>query len=258
MKHTGSIELSIVMPCLNEAETIETCIIKAKEFLAKSSINGEIVIGDNGSTDGSQQIAEKCGARVVHIAIKGYGNASAGVIKAAKGKHVIIGDSDDSYDFSNLAPFVERLNEGYDLVIGNRFKGNIHHTAMPFLNKYLGNPILSFIGRLFIRSHIGDFHCGLRGFRQDIVDVLQLQTPGMEFASEMIVKATLHKFKITEVPVTLSPDGRTRPSHLRPWKDGWRHLRFLLRYSPSPSFLFSELLLMIGGLVQRFVRYLEK
>ncbi len=245
----AEVELTIVMPCLNEAETLGKCIAKAKDYLAKAKIEGEVVIGDNGSTDGSQQIARELGARVVDIPRRGYGAALMGAIEAAKGKYVIMGDSDDSYDFSNLDRFVEKLREGYDLVMGNRFKGGIQPGAMPFLHRYLGNPVLSFVGRLFFRSSIGDFHCGLRGFRQDIVSVLGLQTTGMEFASEMVVKATLFKLKIAEVPTTLAPDGRSRPPHLRTWRDGWRHLRFLLIYSPRWLFTIPGIALMVLGLV---------
>jgi glycosyltransferase involved in cell wall biosynthesis len=222
------IELSIVMPCLNEAETLAICITKANNWLKTNNVIGEVVIGDNGSTDGSQEIALSLGARVVNVATKGYGSALMGAIEASNGKYVIMGDSDDSYDFGNLTLFVQELRNGHDLVMGNRFKGGVAKGAMPFLHRYLGNPVLSFIGRLFFGSKAGDFHCGLRGFRQDLVSFLNLQTTGMEFASEMVVKATIFKLNITEVPTTLSPDGRSRPPHLRTWRDGWRHLRFLL------------------------------
>jgi glycosyltransferase involved in cell wall biosynthesis len=244
----SDVELTIVMPCLNEAETLERCIVKAKAYLEKAKISGEVVIGDNGSTDGSQEIARNAGARVVDVPRRGYGAALMGAIEGARGKYVIMGDSDDSYDFSNLDAFVAKLREGYDLVMGNRFKGGIKPGAMPFLHKYLGNPVLSFIGRLFFKSDIGDFHCGLRGFRQDIVSVLGLQTTGMEFASELVVKATLFKLKIAEVPTTLSPDGRSRPPHLRTWRDGWRHLRFLLIYSPRWLFIIPGIVLTLLGL----------
>lgn len=246
---SGSLELSIVMPCLNEAETIEVCIQKANKYLADNNVAGEVVIGDNGSTDGSQDIARRNGARVIDIPEKGYGSALIGAINASKGKYVIMGDSDDSYDFSNLNLYVEKLREGYDLVMGNRFKGGIKPGAMPFLHKYLGNPVLSFIGKLFFRSSVNDFHCGLRGFRQDIVHLLDLQTTGMEFASEMVVKATINNCKITEVPTTLSPDGRSRPPHLKTWRDGWRHLRFLLIYSPRWLFMYPGLFLILFGLL---------
>jgi len=243
------IELTIVMPCLNEAETLKVCIDKAMKYLNDNNISGEVVIGDNGSTDGSQDIARSCGARIVDIPRKGYGSALMGAIQAAKGKYVIMGDSDDSYDFSNLNAYLEKLREGFDLVMGNRFKGGIAKGAMPFLHYYLGNPVLSFIGKLFFGGGVNDFHCGLRGFRQDIVTVLNLQTTGMEFASEMVVKAQINKLKIVEVPTTLSVDGRTRPPHLRTWRDGWRHLRFLLLYSPKWLFLIPGLTLMIIGLI---------
>ncbi len=244
-----NIELSIVMPCLNEAETIETCIKKAFHWLKTNGVSGEVVIGDNGSTDGSQKMAEALGARVIAIPRKGYGSALMGAIEASKGKYVIMGDSDDSYDFSNLTLFVEALRKGNDLVMGNRFLGGIEKGAMPFIHRYLGNPVLSFIGRLFFHCPAGDFHCGLRGFRQDIVSLLDLKTTGMEFASEMVVKATIFKLKITEVPTTLAKDGRTRPPHLRTWRDGWRHLRFLLIYSPRWLFVIPGLLLILAGLI---------
>lgn len=243
------VELTIVMPCLNEAETLKVCIDKAMKYLNDNNISGEVVIGDNGSTDGSQEIARSCGARVVDIPRKGYGSALMGAIQAAHGKYVIMGDSDDSYDFSNLNAYVEKLREGYDLVMGNRFKGGVAKGAMPFLHRYLGNPVLSFIGKLFFGGGINDFHCGLRGFRQDIVTLLNLQTTGMEFASEMVVKSQINKLKIIEVPTTLSPDGRSRPPHLRTWRDGWRHLRFLLLYSPKWLFLIPGSTLMILGLL---------
>ncbi|MCO6006788.1 glycosyltransferase family 2 protein [Actinoallomurus purpureus] len=242
-------ELSVVMPCLNEAETVETCVRKAVSCLEDNDIDGEVIVADNGSTDGSQALAEAAGARVVDIESKGYGNALIGGIRAARGEYVIMGDADDSYDFTALMPFVERLREGADLVMGNRFEGGIAPGAMPKLHRYLGNPVLSFIGRLFFRSKIGDFHCGLRGFRRDSALALGLQSSGMEFASEMVVKATLQGQGIVEVPTTLSKDGRSRPPHLRSWRDGWRHLRFLLLYSPRWLFLIPGLLLMTLGLV---------
>lgn len=251
------VELTIVMPCLNEAETLAICIQKSKQFLISNNINGEIIIGDNGSIDGSPQIATDNGAIVVNVPQKGYGNALLGAFKAARGKYVIMGDSDNSYDFSELNLFMKKLRSGYDLVIGNRFAGTIHPNAMPFLNKYIGNPFLSSLARLFVRSEIGDFHCGLRGFNREKLLLLNLKTTGMEFASEMIVAATVSRFKITEVPVVLSPDGRSRPPHLRPWRDGWRHLQFLLKYRPSPSVLFHEFTLMIGGLIMKTVNLLR-
>ena len=241
--------LSIVMPCLNEAETLETCISKAKGFLQKSGMRGEIIIADNGSTDGSLRLAEKAKVSIVHVAQKGYGSALLGGIEAARGEFVIMGDADDSYDFSDLGGFVEALESGYDLVMGNRFKGGIRPGAMPFLHRYLGNPVLSWLARLFFKSNIGDFHCGLRGLRRDAILALNLQTTGMEFASEMIVKATLRGLKIKEVPTILYPDGRTRPPHLRTWSDGWRHLRFLLLYSPRWLFFYPGLALTVLGIL---------
>jgi len=241
-------KLSIVMPCLNEAETLATCVGKAKYFLDANDIDGEVIVADNGSTDGSQEIAVKAGATVVAVSQKGYGCALMGGIKAAQGEYVIMGDADDSYDFSSLQGFVNALDEGYDLVMGNRFKGGIMPGAMPFLHRYLGNPVLSGIARLFFRSDIGDFHCGLRAFRKDALLALNLQTTGMEFASEMIVKATMEGLKIREVPTILYPDGRTRPPHLRTWSDGWRHLRFLLLYSPRWLFFYPGITLTVVGI----------
>lgn len=242
------IELSIVMPCLNEAETLATCIQKAQEMLNKHKIAGEIIIADNGSTDDSPKIANRLGARVIYINEKGYGNALMGGINAAHGKYIIMGDADDSYDFTDLSLFIEMLRNGYDLVMGNRFKGGIKQGAMPLLHKYIGNPILTGMGRLFFRSPCGDFHCGLRGFKKDAIMQLNLRSTGMEFASEMIVKATLLGLRICEVPTTLSPDGRNRPPHLRSWHDGWRHLRFLLLYSPRWLFLYPGIILIFLGL----------
>lgn len=245
---SDSVEVSVVMPCLNEAETLATCIGKAQASLKQLNVCGEIVIADNGSTDGSQEIAKSMGARVIEISAKGYGNALMGGIAAAEGKYVIMGDADDSYDFSNLAPFIEKLREGYDLVMGNRFRGGIQPGAMPPLHRYFGNPVLTFVGRLFFNSPIGDFHCGLRGFSKAAFTRLDMRTMGMEFASEMVVKATLRKMRVVEVPTTLAKDGRSRPPHLRSWQDGWRHLRFLLLYSPRWLFLYPGALLMIAGL----------
>jgi len=246
------LELSIVMPCLNEAETLATCIKKAQQSLREHNVEAEIIVADNGSTDGSQEIARALGACVVDISAKGYGNALMGGIATAHGKYIIMGDADDSYDFSALGPFIEQLRAGFDLVIGNRFIGGIKPGAMPPLHRYLGNPLLTFIGRLFFRSPIRDFHCGLRGFSKEAFLKLNLQTTGMEFASEMVVKATLQHLRVTEVPTTLSPDGRHRPPHLRSWRDGWRHLRFLLLYSPRWLFLYPGALLMMLGLLVMF------
>jgi glycosyltransferase involved in cell wall biosynthesis len=242
------VELTVVMPCLNEAETVATCVRKAIGFLAESGISGEVLVADNGSTDGSQALATEAGARVVPVSDKGYGNALMGGIMAARGKYIIMGDADDSYDFTNLMPFVDELRKGADLVMGNRFAGGIAPGAMPPLHKYLGNPVLSFIGRLFFRSKIGDFHCGLRGFNRDSVMALNLQATGMEFASELVVKAALYGQHVTEVPTTLAKDGRSRPPHLHTWRDGWRHLRFLLLFSPRWLFFLPGLVLLIAGL----------
>lgn len=243
------LELSIVMPCLNEAETLSVCIQKAKGYLERSGVAGEILVADNGSTDDSQRIAEANGARVVYVRRRGYGAALLGGIDAAMGRYVIMGDADDSYDFSLLDAFVSKLRGGYDLVMGNRFKGGIKPGAMPPLHQYLGNPVLTTIGRILFRSPCGDFHCGLRGFRKEAIMGLNLHTTGMEFASEMVVKATLHGLRIAEVPTILSPDGRSHPPHLRSWSDGWRHLRFLLMYSPRWLFLYPGLLLFLLGIV---------
>jgi glycosyl transferase family 2 len=243
------VELTVVMPCLNEAETVATCVTKAVRCLQENGIDGEVVVADNGSTDGSQQLATDAGARVVPVSEKGYGNALMGGILAARGEYVIMGDADDSYDFTNLMPFVEELRKGADLVMGNRFKGGIEPGAMPPLHRYLGNPVLSFVGRLFFPSEIGDFHCGLRGFRRDSALALNLQATGMEFASEMVVKATLWKQNVKEVPTTLSKDGRSRPPHLRSWRDGWRHLRFLLLFAPRWLFFVPGLILLLLGLI---------
>lgn len=243
------IEVSVVMPCLNEAETLATCIEKAQASLRELGVQGEILVADNGSTDGSGEIAKSLGARVVEVSSKGYGNALMGGIAEARGAFVIIGDADDSYDFGSLGPFVEKLRAGFDLVMGNRFSGGIKPGAMPPLHRYLGNPVLTFVGRLFFKSPVRDFHCGLRGFRKEAITQLDLRTTGMEFASEMVVKATLQKLRITEVPTTLSKDGRSHAPHLRRWRDGWRHLRFLLLYSPRWLFLYPGALLMVMGIL---------
>ena len=242
-------EFSIVMPCLNESETLAICIEKANQFFRTNAINGEVIIADNGSSDGSQEIALNHGAKVISIANKGYGNALKGGIENASGKYIIMGDADDSYDFSNLTPFIEKLRDGADLVIGNRFKGGIKKGAMPFLHKYLGNPVLSYLGRLFFNSSIGDFHCGLRGFSKEAYLKMNLATSGMEFASEMIVKSHLLNLKIVEVPTILHKDGRSRKPHLNTWSDGWRHLRFLLLYSPKWLFLFPGIIMMVLGFI---------
>lgn len=244
----NNIELSIVMPCLNEVETIGRCIEKARCWLEQSDVKGEIVIGDNGSTDGSQEIAIRHGARVVAIAQRGYGAALYGATMAAQGQYIIMGDSDDSYDFSNLSPFLEKLREGYDLVMGNRFKGGIQPGAMPWKNRHIGNPLLTRIGQILFNCSVGDFHCGLRGFSKAAFLQMDLHTTGMEYASEMVIKAGLLSMRIAEVPTILSKDGRSRPPHLRPWRDGWRHLRFMLLFSPRWLFLYPGLVLFFVGM----------
>jgi glycosyltransferase involved in cell wall biosynthesis len=241
-------ELTILMPCLNEAETIASCVGKACGFLKRFAIDGEVLVADNASTDGSQEIARGLGARVVTIGQRGYGAALLGGIDFAQGRYIIMGDADDSYDFSKLENFLEKLRGGVDLVVGNRFQGGIAAGAMPFLHKYLGNPVLSYLGRLLFGSTIRDFHCGLRGFNADRVRSLGLVTTGMEFASEMVVRASLAGYRIEEVPTSLAPDGRTRRPHLRTWRDGWRHLRFLLIYSPKWLFFYPGLALILIGL----------
>jgi glycosyltransferase involved in cell wall biosynthesis len=248
---TGSVELSIVMPCLNEAETVAQCIEKARLGIQRSDVRGEIIVADNGSTDGSQAIAEKLGARVVAVKEKGYGSALRGGINAASGKWILMGDADDSYDFSEITGFVKKFREGFELVMGCRLPmggGTIMPGAMPWKNHWIGNPVLSFIGQLFFKCPVRDFHCGLRGFTRVAFEKMDLQTTGMEFASEMVIKATLKRLKITEVPITLHQDGRSRPPHLKPWRDSWRHLRFMLLYSPRWLFLVPGLLLFVLGI----------
>jgi hypothetical protein len=241
-------ELSIVIPCLNESRTLGICIDKASRELERLGVEYEIIVADNGSTDGSQQIASELGATVVPVAARGYGNALAGGIAAARGRYVIMGDADDSYDFSSLGPFVEKLRQGNDLVVGNRFLGSIEPGAMPFLHKYLGNPMLSFIGRRLFGTACGDIYCGLRAFDRQKIAELDLRAGGMEFAIEMIVKATMQNLRVAEVPTVLSPDSRDRPPHLRTWRDGWRSLRLLLLYSPRWLFLYPGLALLVVGL----------
>lgn len=243
----SDVELTILMPCLNEAETLETCIHKAMTFLENSGVSGEILIADNGSTDGSQKIARDNGARVVDVEERGYGSALRGGTAAARGKYVIMGDADDSYDFLHLMPFLEKLREGYDLVMGNRFLGGVEKGAMPFLHRYLGNPVLSFLGRALYKNQVGDFHCGLRGYNRESIMKLNLRTTGMEYASEMVVMASLYQLKIAEVPTILKPDGRSHRPHLRTFRDGWRHLKFLLMYCPRWLFLYPGLLMFAVG-----------
>jgi glycosyltransferase involved in cell wall biosynthesis len=244
------IELSILMPCLNEAQTLPNCIDKAKRFLSLHGIFGEILVADNGSTDGSRSLAIGLGARVITVTERGYGAALRAGIVGAKGRFVIMGDSDDSYDFSALLPFLTALRGGHDLVVGNRFMGGIAPGAMPWLHRYLGNPVLSFLGRRFFGGPLRDFHCGLRGFRRESMLTLNLVTPGMEFASEMIVKSLQARLSVVEVPTTLSKDGRDRPPHLNTWRDGWRHLRYLMLYSPRWLFLYPGLAVGTLGLLQ--------
>ncbi|HEY4765892.1 MAG TPA: glycosyltransferase family 2 protein [Candidatus Sulfotelmatobacter sp.] len=241
------LDVSVVMPCLNESATIGRCVTKALQTISQLNLSGEVIVADNGSIDGSRQMASALGARVISITTPGYGAALQGAIAAARGQFVLMGDSDDSYDFTQLGAFLSKLREGYDLVVGNRFRGGISPGAMPLLHRYAGNPILSGIGNLLFKSPVGDFHCGLRAFRRDSIEQLRLQMLGMEFASEMIVKATLFGLRLTEIPTTLSPAGRKRASHLRTWRDGWRHLRFLLLYSPRWLFLYPGILLFVLG-----------
>jgi len=248
-------ELTILMPCLNEAATVGRCVAKARAFLERSGIDGEVLVVDNGSTDGSPELARAAGARVVSVAERGYGAALRGGIGIARGRYVVMGDADDSYDFERLDAFVAKLREGYPLVMGNRFLGGIAPGAMPALHRWFGNPVLSFVGRLLFRTGVGDFHCGLRGFDRERVLALGLRAPGMEFASEMVLKAALARWPIAEVPTTLAPDGRGRPSHLRSWRDGWRHLRLLLLFSPRWLFLYPGLALLGAGATLTAVLY---
>ncbi|MDD2921691.1 MAG: glycosyltransferase family 2 protein [Anaerolineales bacterium] len=247
-KSTSSkIEVSVVMPCLNEERTVGICVKKALDSLKKGKVKGEVIVADNGSADRSVEIAESLGARVVRIEQKGYGNALCGGFEAARGKYIIMVDADDSYDLENLMPFIEKLREGYDLVMGNRFKGGIKKGAMPWHHRYIGNPILSFLGKLFFETPANDFHCGLRGFTKETIEKMDLQTTGMELASEIVIKSSILEMKVCEVPTILFPDGRDRPPHLRSFRDGWRHLRFLLMYSPTWLFLYPGLFMTILG-----------
>ncbi|MCW6005310.1 glycosyltransferase family 2 protein [Micromonospora sp. CPCC 205371] len=243
------IEVTVLLPCLNEAETLEVCVSKALRALDELGVVGEVLVSDNGSTDGSQEIATKAGARVSHAPIRGYGGALLNGIEEARGKYIIMGDADDSYDLSNLEPFVRELRAGHDLVMGNRFRGGIAPGAMPPLHKYLGNPVLSWLGRRLFGLRVGDFHCGIRGFNRDRIRQLGLCMPGMEFASELVVRAALNKYDIVEVPTTLQPDGRSRPPHLRTWRDGWRHLRFLLVFAPRKTLIWPGAIMFVLGLI---------
>jgi hypothetical protein len=246
---TGELELTVVLPCLDEAETVEVCVRKALTSMRELGVAGEVVLADNGSTDGSQELARAAGARVVDVPARGYGAAIRGGIDAARGRYILMADADDSYALDDLGPFVDAMRAGNDLVMGNRFKGGIEPGAMPFLHKYLGNPVLSFVGRLFFKGDIGDFHCGIRAFRADKARQLGLRTTGMEFASELVVRASVAGWQIAEVPTVLRPDGRSRPPHLRTWRDGWRHLKFLLAFSPKWLFYYPALFLLTVGIV---------
>jgi len=246
---TDDCELSILMPCLNEATTVGACVDAAMSALRTSGVTGEVIVADNGSTDGSQQIAVDRGALIVQVAQRGYGAALLAGITAARGRFVIMADADETYDFGQSGVYLAKLREGYDLVMGNRFWGGIAPGAMPPLHRYLGNPVLSGLGRLFFGSPVRDFHAGMRGFRRDAILGLDLRTTGMEFASEMVVRASLGNLRITEVPTTLLPDKRGRPPHLRTWRDGWRHLRFLLLYSPRWLFLYPGAALLAVGTI---------
>jgi glycosyltransferase involved in cell wall biosynthesis len=248
-KTPAAVEVSIVMPCLDEVETLAACIRKAQEAIEKQHLSAEIIVADNGSTDGSQIAAKELGVRVVEVERRGYGSALIAGIDAARGRFVIMGDADDSYDFRAIGPLVDRLREGYDLVMGNRFAGGIEPGAMVWSHRWVGNPVLTFISGVFFHTPVGDMHCGLRGFRKDSYEKLRLRATGMEFASEMVIKASLRRMKIAEVPVTLSPDGRSRPPHLRTWRDGWRHLRFMLLFSPRWLFLYPGIALLAVGLI---------
>ncbi len=248
------LELTILMPCLNEAETVATCVRKARSFLERTGVTGEVLLADNGSTDGSADLAREAGARVVEVGAKGYGSALRGGIESARGRFVIMADADDSYDFAQLDGFLAALRAGHELVIGHRFRGGIRPGAMPWLHRYLGNPVLSFLGRLFFSCRIGDFHCGLRGVERAAALRLGLRAPGMEFASEMIVKAVLAGWQIAEVPTVLSPAGRSRAPHLRSWRDGWRHLRFLLIMSPRWLLLYpGTCMIAVGSIVELLI-----
>jgi len=244
-----AVEITVAIPCLNEAATIATCVGKALDSMRRLGVKGEVVVADNGSTDGSQELAQASGARVIAVARKGYGSALAAAVSAAHGTFVIMGDGDDSYDFSRLDPFVEELRQGADLVVGNRFTGGIERGAMPWLHKYVGNPLLTLIAKRMFRSPAGDIYCGLRGFRKAAIESLDLRSTGMEYAIEMVVKSALYRLRVVEVPTTLSPDGRGREPHLRTWRDGWRSLRFLLLYSPSWLFLYPGSAAMVLGTI---------
>jgi glycosyltransferase involved in cell wall biosynthesis len=244
----SQIEVSVVIPCLNEANSIGYCVEKAISAFKAAGLRGEVVVGDNGSTDGSIEIAEKLGARVVHAEQKGYGAALQAGIAASRGAFIVMGDADDSYDFTEVPRFVEAWRKGYDVVMGNRFKGEIKPGAMPWHHKYIGNPVLSGVLNVLFHANIGDSHCGMRGFTRAVYEKLDLRSTGMEFASEFVIKATQLGAKITEIPITLWKDKRGRPPHLRSFRDGWRHLRFMLLYAPNWLFLLPGALLGAIGL----------
>ena len=243
------VEVSIVMPCLDEVETLATCVAMARQAIEKGGYSAEIIVADNGSSDGSQLVARELGVRVVDVHKKGYGSALIAGIDAANGRFVVMGDADASYDFAAIAPLIAKLRDGYDLVVGNRFIGGIQPGAMPWSHQWFGNPVLTRISRIFFHAPVGDTHCGLRAFTKDAYGRMRLRATGMEFASEMVIKASLKGMRITEVPVVLHPDGRSRPPHLRTWSDGWRHLRFMLLFSPRWLFLYPGLALLTGGFV---------
>jgi glycosyltransferase involved in cell wall biosynthesis len=250
----AAVEVSIVMPCLNEAETLAKCIRHAQSAVRAGGFSAEIIVADNGSTDGSQHIATELGATVVEVSRRGYGSALIGGIDAARGRFVVMGDADDSYDFEAIGPLIDKLREGYDLVVGNRFLGGIEPGAMPWSHRWVGNPVLTLISRVFFHAPVGDTHCGLRAFKKDAYEKMRLRATGMEFASEMVIKAALKGMRITEVAVKLRPDGRSRPPHLRTWRDGWRHLRFMLLFSPRWLFLYPGLALFaLGGVLSAFL-----
>lgn len=248
----AQVKISAIIPCLNEAETLPVCIQKAKEAMKSLGVEGEVVVGDNGSSDGSVEVALRCGATVAHEkTVKGYGAAIKATIRKARYDWLIMADADDSYDWQNLQPFVEKLQEGYDFVIGNRFKGRIHRGAMPFLHRYLGNPLLSLLSRVFYNIPVGDFHCGMRAFSRQAFGRMNLQTDGMEFATEMVVRAAQEGLRIAEVPIDLFPDKRSRPPHLRTFRDGWRHLRFIMTYAPNYLYMLpGGLLFVLGAILQ--------
>ncbi len=255
------IELSVVMPCLNEADTLEVCISKAQRIFREHSISGEVVVADNGSDDESLEIANRLGARIENVAERGYGSALMGGISAARGRFVLMGDADDSYDFLEIPKFLEKLRENHELVQGCRLPaggGTILPGAMPFLHRWLGNPLLSSLVRIMFKAPVSDIYCGMRGFTKELYDRLDQRCTGMEFATEMIIKASLYGANIAQVPITLHPDGRkAHGPHLRTFRDGWRTLRFFTLYSPRWLFLIPGILLILLGLVGYSIAYPE-